>query len=87
MIPEYKEIDEHHRVMVKEHETTQVAVSDIDKDHSALDYSLLLNHQIKIAEINRIIPELWNLAYTYKGEDIELASSQERSPKNRTIVR
>lgn len=54
-------------VMIK-HETTQIAVSDLEKYHDALDKALLRYHGIKIAEINRIIRELWTL--TYKGQDI-----------------
>jgi DNA repair protein RAD50 len=76
MSPEYKEIDERHRIIVIKHETTQIAVSDLDKYYTALDNALLRYHGIKITEINRIIRELWTL--TYRGEDIpniELASS------------
>lgn len=41
---------------------------DIGKYHAALDKALQRFHSIKIAEINTIIRDLWNL--TYKGEDI-----------------
>jgi DNA repair protein RAD50 len=53
-------------------------VNDLDKYANALDKALLKFHGIKIAEINKIIKELWIL--TYKGEDItniELVSGQE----------
>jgi DNA repair protein RAD50 len=66
---DYNDIDERHRIVVIKHETTQIAVSDLEKYHSALDNALLRYHGIKIEEINRIIRELWNL--TYKGEDNE----------------
>jgi len=33
--PEYKNIDERHRVVVIKHETTQIAVADLDKYHAA----------------------------------------------------
>jgi DNA repair protein RAD50 len=35
--PEYKDVDEEHRVAVIKHETTQMAVRDLEKYHSALD--------------------------------------------------
>jgi len=44
--------------MIK-YNTTQIAVSDLDKYHGALDKALLRYHGIKIAEINKIIRELW----------------------------
>jgi len=49
-------------------ETTQLAVKDLEKYHNALDKALLKFHSLKIAEINKIIRDLWTL--TYKGEDI-----------------
>jgi DNA repair protein RAD50 len=107
--PEYKNVDEEHRVAMIKHETTQMAVRDIDKYYNALDQvritffeppiifsqmcklltvarfypfhtsqALLRFHSLKIAEINKIIRDLWCL--TYKGEDItniELVSGQE----------
>lgn len=60
------------------YEVNQMAVSDLDKYHAALDKALLRFHGIKIEEINKIIRELWTL--TYKGEDItniELVSGQD----------
>jgi DNA repair protein RAD50 len=76
--PEYKNVGEEHRVGLIKSETTQMAVRDIDKYHSALDKALQHFHSLKIAEINTIIRDLWNL--TYKGEDItsiELESGHE----------
>ncbi len=35
--PEYKNVDEEHRVAMIKHETTQMAVRDLDKYHSAVD--------------------------------------------------
>ena len=35
--PEYKEVDEEYRVAMIKYETTQMAVKDIEKYHSALD--------------------------------------------------
>ena len=91
---EYRNIDEEYRVAEIKCNTTQMAVRDIEKYHSALgksylflplshqfstlltisrsllflDKALLRFHSLKIAEINTIIRDLWNL--TYKGEDI-----------------
>ena len=65
-----------------EYETTNIAVSDLEKYHFALDKALLRYHGMKITDINKIIRELWIL--TYKGEDItniKLASSQESGSK------
>ena len=79
---EYRNIDEEHRVAMIKFETTQMAVKDIEKYHAALDKALLRFHSLKIAEINTIIRDLWNL--TYKGEDItsiELVSGQDSSSR------
>lgn len=49
---------------------------------TAVDNALLRYHGIKIADINRIIRELWNL--TYKGEDIttiEIVSGQDKGAR------
>jgi DNA repair protein RAD50 len=66
--PEYKNVDEEYRVATIKLETTQLAVKDLEKYHNALDKALLKFHSLKIAEINKIIRDLWTL--TYKGEDI-----------------
>lgn len=79
---EYKDIDERHRVKMIEVETCDMAVHDLDIYYSALDKSLLRYHGLKIAEINKIVKELWSL--TYKGEDItsiRLTSDQDQSSK------
>ncbi len=79
---EYKNIDERHRRAAIMYETTNIAVSDLEKYYSALDKALLRYHGIKVQEINKIIRELWSL--TYKGEDIssiELVTSQEGASK------
>jgi len=76
--PEYKGVDERHRMKMIEHETTTIVVTDLDKYYDALDKALLRFHALKIADINKIIKELW--ALTYKGEDItdiEIQSGQD----------
>jgi len=66
--PEYRNVDEEYRIASIKHDTTEMAVRDIGKYHAALDKALQRFHGLKIAEINTIIRDLWNL--TYKGEDI-----------------
>ena len=77
--PEYKNVEEEHRVAMIKYDTTQMLVRDIEKYYTALDKALCRFHSIKIAEINKIIRDLWSL--TYKGEDItniELVSGQDK---------
>jgi DNA repair protein RAD50 len=76
--PDYADIDTRYRKEKIKYDTTQLAIKDIDHYANALDRALLKFHSIKIAEINRLIKELWLL--TYKGEDItsiELESGQD----------
>lgn len=80
---EYKNVEEEYRVAMIKQETTKMAVRDLEKYHSALDKALLRFHGLKIAEINTIIRDLWNL--TYKGEDItciELVSGQDSGSRS-----
>lgn len=65
---EYKDVDEQYRVSNIKYHTTQLAAEDIRKYWNAVDKALLKYHSVKIAEINKIVRELWLL--TYKGEDI-----------------
>jgi len=65
---EYKHVEEEFRKANIKLETTELAVKDIEKYHSALDRALQRFHSLKIADINAIIRDLWTL--TYKGEDI-----------------
>jgi len=80
--PEYKDVDEKHRMKMIEHETTNIVVTDLDKYYDALDKALLSYHGMKISDINKIIRELWTL--TYKGEDIsniEIQSGQDSASR------
>eukprot|EP00752_Nemacystus_decipiens_P005268 g4778.t1 len=70
MTDTYKNIEEKHRRKMIEHRTTEMAVTDLDKYWTALDKALLRFHTMKIADINKIIRELW--AMTYSGEDIDM---------------
>lgn len=65
---EYKDVEEAFRIASIKQDTTELAVKDIDKYHSALDRALQRYHSLKITQINTIIRDLWTL--TYKGEDI-----------------
>jgi DNA repair protein RAD50 len=66
--PEYKNVDEEYRIATIELETTELVLKDMRKYHDHLDKALLNFHSLKLAQINKIIHELWML--TYKGEDI-----------------
>lgn len=81
--PEYRDVQEQYRIANIKHDTSEMAVKDIEKYHSALDKALQRYHSIKIAEINTIIRDLWTL--TYKGEDInniEIVSGQESGSRS-----
>ena len=79
---EYKNVEEEFRIASIRQDTTEMAVKDIEKYHSALDKALQRYHSIKITQINSIIRDLWTL--TYKGEDIrniEIVSGNEPGSK------
>jgi DNA repair protein RAD50 len=81
--PEYRDVEEQYRIANIKHDTSEMAVKDIDKYHSAVDKALQRYHSIKISEINTIIRDLWTL--TYKGEDInniEIVSGQESGSRS-----
>lgn len=67
---EYKNVDEEFRVANIKFKTTEMAAKDIKKYYNAVEQAIQQYHQVKIAEINKIIQELWLL--TYKGEDIRV---------------
>ncbi|KAK2176751.1 hypothetical protein NP493_643g05007 [Ridgeia piscesae] len=60
--------------------TTELAQKDLDKYYTALDRAVMSYHKTKMAEINKIIRELWK--NTYRGNDIEtieIRSDEEES--------
>jgi DNA repair protein RAD50 len=57
-----------HALLIKTH-TLELAIKDLDRYHTALDKALARYHQLKIAEINATIRELWG--NTYAGNDID----------------
>ncbi|CDF38379.1 unnamed protein product [Chondrus crispus] len=50
-------------------QTMELASSDLNKYHRALDQALMAFHTLKMNSINRTIKELWQ--QTYRGNDIE----------------
>eukprot|EP00899_Mesostigma_viride_P026980 jgi/Mesvir1/7467/Mv19232-RA.2 len=67
--PQFKNIDDRHKHQLIELKTTEMAIKDLDKYYNALDKALMAYHGNKMAEINKIIHELWQK--TYQGQDIE----------------
>lgn len=68
--PLYKKIEDRYRVKNIEFETTLMAVTDLDSYHIALDNALQRFHTLRIADINKIIKDMWQLIY--RGEDIDM---------------
>jgi DNA repair protein RAD50 len=66
----YKKIEDRYRVKNIEFETTLMAVTDLDSYHIALDNALQRFHTLRIADINKIIKDMWQLIY--RGEDIDM---------------
>mmetsp|Transcript_16487 Transcript_16487/g.39219 ORF Transcript_16487/g.39219 Transcript_16487/m.39219 type:complete len:1428 (+) Transcript_16487:133-4416(+) len=80
---DYKNIDERHRQIMIKTIATGTCADDLGKYYKALDNALLRYHGMKIADINKIIRELWSL--TYKGQDInniQLVSGAEGAAKS-----
>jgi DNA repair protein RAD50 len=67
--PQYEGIEEKHGKAMIELMTTQMANSDLEKYHKALERALLSFHTTKMADINTIIKELWQK--TYRNSDID----------------
>jgi DNA repair protein RAD50 len=76
---DHKNIDGKHRKKMIAHETTAMAVKDLEQYHVALDKALMKYHGLKIAEINTIIRELWQI--TYRGGDIDTIQIQSGQEK------
>ncbi|KAL3148389.1 DNA repair protein rad50 [Trebouxia sp. C0009 RCD-2024] len=67
--PNYRDIDARYRKQLIELKTTEMANSDLDKYHKALEKALLTFHTTKMSDINKIIKELWQK--TYRNQDID----------------
>lgn len=90
----YKDIDERFRQENIALRTTEMANDDLNKYHTALDKALMAFHASKMAEINKVIRELWQK--TYRNPDIdhiaivsdaESATSTGRSYNYRVVMR
>ncbi len=65
----FKDIAERYRRQNIELRTTEMANEDLNKYHTALDKALMAFHASKMAEINKVIRELWQK--TYRNPDID----------------
>ncbi|KKY27989.1 putative dna repair protein rad50 [Phaeomoniella chlamydospora] len=65
----YKDVARQYREVHIKVETTKAAVEDLGRYSSALDKAVMTYHSLKMAEINRIIEELWR--ETYQGTDVD----------------
>jgi DNA repair protein RAD50 len=66
-------------------ETTKAVVEDLGRYGGALDNAIMKYHSLKMAEINRIIEELWQR--TYQGTDVDtilIRSDGENAKGNRS---
>ena len=63
-------------------ETTGLALKDLEKYQSALDRALMRFHAIKIAEINKIINDLWQLIYRGEVRSVPRSFSSAPSQPN-----
>jgi DNA repair protein RAD50 len=67
--PVFKDVDARYRTANIELRTTEMANEDLNKYHAALDKALMAFHSAKMAEINKVVKELWQK--TYRNQDIE----------------
>ncbi|WIA21889.1 hypothetical protein OEZ85_004263 [Tetradesmus obliquus] len=67
--PKYAQIHARYRKQLIELKTTEMAAADLDKYHKALERALLAFHTGKMADINKIVKEMWQK--TYRGQDID----------------
>jgi DNA repair protein RAD50 len=68
-LPQYSGIDAKHRRAMIELKTTEMATSDLERYHKALERALLAFHTTKMGDINKIVKELWQK--TYRNSDID----------------
>ena len=66
--PAYKDIVTRYHHATIELRTTEMANEDLTKYHAALDKALMAFHSAKMADINKVVKELWQK--TYRGQDI-----------------
>lgn len=68
-VAQYHNIEAKYRQQNIELKTTEMAQSDLQKYHKALEKALLSFHTSKMADINKIVKELWQK--TYRNSDID----------------
>ncbi|CAN9501772.1 unnamed protein product [Ophioblennius macclurei] len=66
---QYDKADERYRNKMITMRTTELVIKDLDLYYKALDQTIMKFHSMKMAEINKIIRDLWRS--TYRGQDIE----------------
>lgn len=66
---EFDDIDTRYLSQMTEAQSIEIACSDLEKYHKALERTLLSFHASKMADINKTIKELWQK--TYRGVDID----------------
>ncbi|KAJ1981324.1 DNA repair protein rad50 [Dimargaris cristalligena] len=82
---DFPNVDTQFRDQLIKFKTTELANQDLDKYAKALDTAIMKFHSLKMAEINKIIRDLW--MHTYQGNDIdtiEIRSDCENARGNRS---
>ena len=59
----YSDIDKQYRDIQIAYAAAQLAEKDLKKYHGALDKALMKYHSMKMAEVNKIVKELWQQIY------------------------
>ncbi|KAG2442375.1 hypothetical protein HXX76_002461 [Chlamydomonas incerta] len=67
--PKFRDIRPRFQLQQVTVKTTELAMGDLDKYYKALEKALLVFHTSKMADINKIIKEMWQK--TYRGQDID----------------
>ncbi|KAI8898254.1 hypothetical protein BC833DRAFT_620511 [Globomyces pollinis-pini] len=70
---DYKDIDRKYLEMKFKVKSNEMTNADLEKYAKALDRAIMSFHAVKMAEINKIIRELWEK--TYRGQDIDVIES------------
>ncbi|XP_018651834.1 putative dna repair protein RAD50 [Schistosoma mansoni] len=65
----YTNADNEYRDMMYQLKTSELACSDLERYYKALDRAIMSYHAVKMADLNKIIRELWRS--TYRGNDID----------------
>ncbi|XP_068457067.1 DNA repair protein RAD50 [Clinocottus analis] len=66
---QYSKADELYKNMMITMRTTELVMKDLELYYKALDQTIMRFHSMKMAEINKIVRDLWRS--TYRGQDIE----------------